>query len=49
VTDAHDQGGDPACWLHLFEDAAEEDDLGANDPPGADEDERPGPASQSEG
>jgi hypothetical protein len=47
MTDVDDQGGDPACWLHLFEEEEsegegdEESDLEAGDgDPGG---ERPAP------
>jgi hypothetical protein len=36
VSDVHDEGGDPACWLHLFEDV-EEDDPGAEGPSSTEE------------
>lgn len=32
VSDGRDQGGDPPCWAHLFEDAAEADGSADQDP-----------------
>ena len=31
MVDRSDEGGDPACWLHLFEEEDDDGDVGAAD------------------
>jgi len=48
LTDAHEEGGDPACWLHFFEDEPEDVDPRPDRPP-AGTVEGPAPDEADEG